>query len=201
MVIDHYDIEQQRIAERYLAGDLDSGLHTAFSDHVVDCEECWDRLQLAQMWREHEHRRLTQKTTREPYAGYFPGVRFAEPATEPEVTFVETPFIDAPFLETGPAPAEVQFVECTALTVAPFRPWQVPTMITLAAMLVVALDYIHQQQLELARRAESPRMNRVAEFVMQFEPWHLVLLGALAALLLVLMPATYFLWELQKLTR
>jgi hypothetical protein len=42
-------------------------------------------------------------------------------------------------------------------------------------------------------------MNRVAQFVMQFEPWHLVLLGALSGLLLVLIPATYFLWELQKL--
>jgi len=192
MVIDHYDVEQQRIAERYLAGDLEAGLRTAFSDHVVECEECWDRLQLAQMWMEHERRRTsTPRSSREPYEGFFPGVRFADPVEESKVNFAGIP-------ET--APVEAPLVECTALTVAPYRPWQVPTLTRLAAMLAVTLEYIHQQQLELARRGEqSQPMNRVAQFVMQFEPWHLVLLGALSGLLLVLIPATYFLWELQKL--
>ena len=39
----------------------------------------------------------------------------------------------------------------------------------------------------------------MARFIMQFEPWQLVLIGALAALVLLMMPSTMFLWELRKL--
>ena len=190
MVIDHHEIEERHLAERYLSDDLDAALRSAFSDHVVECEECWDRLQLAQIWlkQEREHPvsdRPAQTLYDHPENGYFQSVHFTETA---EVIY--------PSHANGAA-AQTS----TALVLVPFRPWQVPALTTLAALLAVALEFIQHQQLELARKPDAPKLPPMARWVMQFEPWHILLLGTLTALLLVLMPTTYFLWELQKLAR
>lgn len=196
LVIDHHIIEQRRLVERYLAGELDSGLSSAFSDHAVDCEECWDRLQLAQIWLKHEREQpanghQARTVFDHPENGYFQTIHVTEAA---EIAYA------------GHEDAESASRTSTALalTSTPFRPWQVPALTTLAAVLAVALEFIHQQQLELAQSAErgdTAELPAMARWVMQFEPWHLLLLGTLAALLLVLTPTTFFLWEIQKLAR
>jgi len=51
--MDHRYIDENSVAERYLERALPSDLHDAFESHLVDCEECADRLRLAQIFLEH----------------------------------------------------------------------------------------------------------------------------------------------------
>lgn len=80
-----------------------------------------------------------------------------------------------------------------------FKPWVIPTIASLATTMAVMMEVIRRQQVELAKREAEEPLPFSARFVMQFEPWQLVALGAIAGLLLLLMPATYFLWELTQL--
>lgn len=109
--MDHRYIEQHSVADRYLDHALPPGERTAFEAHLVDCQECTDRVLLAEMF----HNRNGA----------------ARPA-------------DAP----SPPPP-------------PLR----------------------------------------ARFVAAFSPWQLFLMLAAAALLLILIPGGYFLWELHALQR
>ncbi len=80
-----------------------------------------------------------------------------------------------------------------------FKPWVIPTIASLATTMAVMMEVIRRQQVELAKREAEEPLPFSARFVMQFKPWQLVALGAVAGLLLLLMPATYFLWELTQL--
>lgn len=51
-VMDHRYIEENGVAERYLEHALAPEEQEAFEAHVVDCEECADRLLLAQIFLE-----------------------------------------------------------------------------------------------------------------------------------------------------
>jgi hypothetical protein len=51
--MDHRYIDENSLAERYLEHALPSDEHHAFESHLVDCEECTDRLLLAQIFLEH----------------------------------------------------------------------------------------------------------------------------------------------------
>jgi hypothetical protein len=51
--MDHRYIDENGVAERYLEHALPPDVHDAFESHVVDCEECTDRLLLAQIFLEH----------------------------------------------------------------------------------------------------------------------------------------------------
>ena len=55
--MDHRYIDEHEVAERYLEHALPHEEHEAFEAHVVDCEECADRLLLAQIFLE---RKATQ---------------------------------------------------------------------------------------------------------------------------------------------
>ena len=52
--MDHRYIDENSVAERYLEHTLAPEEHEAFESHVVDCEECADRLLLAQIFLEHK---------------------------------------------------------------------------------------------------------------------------------------------------
>lgn len=83
--------------------------------------------------------------------------------------------------------------------------WQLPALVNMATALSVALEIIRGQQEQIVARAQERwsdgNIPSLARFVMQFAPWQLAAIGALAALLLVLMPATLFVWELRQLLR
>jgi len=61
--MDHRYIDENGVAERYLEHALAPEEHEAFEAHVVDCEECTDRLLLAQIFLE---RRATTAAPSEP---------------------------------------------------------------------------------------------------------------------------------------
>lgn len=50
--MDHRYIDENAVAERYLEHALAPAEHEAFEAHVVDCEECADRLLLARIFLE-----------------------------------------------------------------------------------------------------------------------------------------------------
>ncbi len=50
--MDHRYIDENGVAERYLEHGLAPAEHEAFEAHVVDCQECADRLLLAQIFLE-----------------------------------------------------------------------------------------------------------------------------------------------------
>ena len=52
--MDHRYIDENGVAERYLEHALAADEHDAFESHLVDCEECKDRLLLAQIFLEHK---------------------------------------------------------------------------------------------------------------------------------------------------
>jgi hypothetical protein len=49
--MDHAYIDENSIAERYLRHSLSSDDLCAFEEHIVDCQECADRLLLAEMFQ------------------------------------------------------------------------------------------------------------------------------------------------------
>lgn len=64
--MDHRFIDENSIAEHYLDNELPEGLRRAFELHLVDCQECTDRILLAEMF----HSRLHGHTngTRQPHS-------------------------------------------------------------------------------------------------------------------------------------
>jgi anti-sigma factor RsiW len=48
--MDHRYIDEHSVAERYLDRKLSAKERVAFEAHVVDCQECTDRLMLAEMF-------------------------------------------------------------------------------------------------------------------------------------------------------
>lgn len=48
--MDHRYIDEHSVAERYLHNELSPEEQTTFEAHLVDCEECTDRLLLAEMF-------------------------------------------------------------------------------------------------------------------------------------------------------
>lgn len=61
--MDHRYIDEYGVAQRYLEHSLAPEEQEAFEAHVVDCEECADRLLLAQIFLE---RRAAAAAPREP---------------------------------------------------------------------------------------------------------------------------------------
>jgi hypothetical protein len=48
--MDHRFIDENSIAEHYLDNALPDGVRRAFERHLVDCQECTDRILLAEMF-------------------------------------------------------------------------------------------------------------------------------------------------------
>lgn len=49
--MDHTDIDRNAVADRYVKRTLPAAERTAFEAHLVDCQECSDRILLATMLR------------------------------------------------------------------------------------------------------------------------------------------------------
>ena len=227
--MDHSYIDEQQVAERYLTHSLNEEHLASFSNHSAWCEECQDRLQLAEMWLAEQSQPKAEPA-------------FAAPATLTITTPMETAFAEAgPTItvpkiivrenvrentvqesalpqheDAEPEPAkpagsktatgEHQHQTRSLSLVLIRRPqpsWQLPALVNMATALSVALEIIRGQQEQLASRAQqrwrAEEIPPVARFVMQFEPWQLAALGTVAAMLLVLMPATLFVWELRQI--
>jgi hypothetical protein len=60
--MDHLYIDRNSVAERYLAHSLPAAELREFEEHLVDCQECADRLLLAEMF----HARNGHKPAPEP---------------------------------------------------------------------------------------------------------------------------------------
>jgi anti-sigma factor RsiW len=73
--MDHRYIDEHSVAERYLGRELSAEEREAFEAHVVDCQECTDRLMLAEMF--HARNGFKQKAHHPP-----PGLT---PAPEQEI--------------------------------------------------------------------------------------------------------------------
>jgi hypothetical protein len=48
--MDHRQIDENAVAERYVKHDLPPRERAAFESHMVDCQECVDRVMLAEMF-------------------------------------------------------------------------------------------------------------------------------------------------------
>ncbi len=55
--INHAYIEERNVAERFVNGDLRQSEREAFERHYVDCQECMDRVALAQLFRSEAKRK------------------------------------------------------------------------------------------------------------------------------------------------
>lgn len=55
--MDHSYIDAHSVAERYLEQQLSPGELRQFEEHIVDCQECSDRLLLAEMFHARNGRR------------------------------------------------------------------------------------------------------------------------------------------------
>jgi hypothetical protein len=53
--MDHHFIDENSIAEQYLDNELPEGVRRAFELHLVDCQECTDRILLAEMFHSRLH--------------------------------------------------------------------------------------------------------------------------------------------------
>jgi hypothetical protein len=60
--MDHSFIDENSIAEHYLDNTLPHGVRRAFERHLVDCQECTDRILLAEMF----HARSTNGASPHP---------------------------------------------------------------------------------------------------------------------------------------
>jgi putative zinc finger protein len=49
--MDHHDIEEQNIPDRYLQGKLSPAERVRFEEHLIDCAECLDRLETTEDFR------------------------------------------------------------------------------------------------------------------------------------------------------
>jgi hypothetical protein len=169
--MDHGYIEQSRIADRYLARELDPEEARLFESHFVDCSECLDRLALAEIFRQHHNGTQRNELEKTP---------FEVIATEEHAHLLapQEPLPQEPhrmFLVTGegaptpPANAEVRPDSGFAAFVSQFNGWQLLAMGTLAAILLLSIPsltfWLHSR--ELARRIEEQPPTGVPAFRLQ----------------------------------
>jgi hypothetical protein len=64
LLMDHRYIDENSVAERYLDNELSPKDRTAFEAHLVDCQECTDRVLLAGMFLAHENKPLAEPLPR-----------------------------------------------------------------------------------------------------------------------------------------
>lgn len=113
--MDHRYIDEHSVAERYLHHTLASNERAEFEAHVVDCQECADRLLLAEMFH-------NRNGTAKPAAPITPPEPTAAPALPPQPA--------EPLLPTQREALRVRFVR-------QFGPWQLLAILAVAAALLV----------------------------------------------------------------
>ncbi len=109
--MNHAYIDGKRVAESYLRHTLPSELRTQFEAHMVDCEECRDRLLLAEIF--HSRNRVVK--------------------TKPAQIVVPPPPEPLQIVELAPKlPQRARFI-------AALRPWQIWLILIAAAALLVLI--------------------------------------------------------------
>lgn len=175
--IDHALVDEQGWAERYLRGTLAEDYRRQFAYHLRDCEECRDRLALAGIWL---HKKIVRPPSSPPVAHADAGRKTSEQTAVPGALDRQRPL-----------PLYYDSYPLMALLKA--------TGIIAMLMQVIYLQMYCLEQLDRGNREweEIPFRARVAAFL---TPWQWLVFGSAAALMLVLIPATFFIWEMQKLT-
>jgi hypothetical protein len=64
--MDHAYIDANSVAERYLDHKLSAGELASFEEHLVDCQECTDRLLLAEMFHTRNGHQKKPDIARDP---------------------------------------------------------------------------------------------------------------------------------------
>jgi hypothetical protein len=165
----HRYIDEHCVAERYLQRALPPQEHDAFESHLVECDECTDRLLLAQIFL--DHKAIGTARTR------FATAR--EPAVRP-----------APSGWSAARPGSPDVVANAAASAN----GRVPRV---TAPSVPARERILREQPE--PEWPDPEWPKRAQFVAQFTPWQLFFLAVGAALWLLLVPTAYFLGQLTRI--
>jgi hypothetical protein len=130
--MDHSYIDDNSIAERYLSHGLTPDERRAFEEHIVDCQECTDRLLLAEMFM------LRNGAVRAPY---------------PAPSIVERPAVEKPVVEvlaaemlaeaTPPAPISPQApLPLRARVAARLTPWQLLILFVITALLLLSIPTV-----------------------------------------------------------
>lgn len=143
MVLDHEYIDDHSLPERYLRHALPLFERRAFELHLVDCEECADRLMLAEMFL------LRNGSIRAAYPVPIivqaPGA--AEKPAEDQTPEVEQRPEDRP-VETPPPKfallesAEPEAVPLRTRFLARLSPWQIVALFVLVALLLLSLPVL-----------------------------------------------------------
>jgi hypothetical protein len=111
--MDHRFIDENAIAERYLKHSLDPHEVASFEEHMVDCQECQDRVLLAEMFR-------LRRGKSKPW-------------------FAPMPLPTEPVAQSVPKLEQLPF---RARFVAAINPWVLAALIFSAALLLVMIPSI-----------------------------------------------------------
>ncbi len=132
--MNHRYIDEHSVAERYLEHALPPAEHDAFEAHMVQCDECSDRLMLAQIFLDHKAIGIARgaAATSQPQATSAP----AE-ATEIDSSSA-TPEL-AKATETSPTSSTERVWPKRAYFVTQFTPWQLFFLAVGAAFWLLAV--------------------------------------------------------------
>ena len=91
--MEHRYIDERSVAERYLDHTLSASEHAEFEAHLIDCQECMDRLLLAEMFRNRNgvsHPAPVPTPPRQPVTSEALRVRFVRQFTPWQLFFLLT---------------------------------------------------------------------------------------------------------------
>jgi hypothetical protein len=67
--MDHPEIEERQVVERYLAGSLGAAEEERFEEHYLSCPQCLEQLELSQAWRDGLRHAAAEDALRSTAAG------------------------------------------------------------------------------------------------------------------------------------
>jgi hypothetical protein len=210
----HITIDTLNIAEGYVRGSLSGEERLRFAQHVETCEECQDRVELARLWllsmQPGPRREAAPAEAALAVAlDQDPALEFPHEAAAPEpdpAPAVSTPPAGAapPVL---PAAATTASAQAAAAASQPLKSFGVSRVSIPAGssddqdphfgeMLAKRLDLDQPLDDKPAANASEPGS---ADVTSRFSNWQLVILGILLGLLLMAIPAAYFLAQFRRM--
>lgn len=171
--MNHRYIDEHSVAERYLEHALPPAEHDAFEAHIVQCDECSDRLLLAQIFLDHK------------------AIGLARPASSPP----------QPPDSAGTAAAQPSAAKSAAATV-PDAAKEAAATKEPAAAAAPNSSASHAPGTNSAQQTPPVERDwpKRAYFVAQFTPWQLFFLAVGTAALLLAVPTAFFLGQLVRLS-
>jgi Putative zinc-finger len=166
--MNHRYIDEHSVAERYLEHALPPAEHDAFEAHMVQCDECSDRLMLAQIFLDHKAIGIAREAPSAPQSvaetSQPPAAADSAPTTSPQPTSTQQPAAANNIPEAGADSASTNTAAKTppaervwpkrAYFVAQFTPWQLFFLAVGAAawLLAVPTAYFLGQLVRLSGR-------------------------------------------------